>query len=92
MALGFLASAWTGLGRPDSARDVLAQLDRLAATRYVGPIAYASVYTGTGNRERLLYWTRRAFDDHEGIAPLLAHDPLTSGAATIRRSAHCMTD
>ncbi len=73
LALGHLASARRLLGRKRAADAALAELERLAGTVYVGPLARASAYIG--DRAQRLAWLEQAFDAHEGPVPLLNTDP-----------------
>jgi len=68
-ALGFLASASRRLGRADRAREAVQELERMAQTRYVGPLAWFAANSGDVDVE--LTWLERAADAREGSVPLL---------------------
>ena len=71
-ALGSMARILRRLGRQDRASEAIAELERLARSRYVGPLAWASAYADGPER---ITWLARAFDEHEGWVPLLNTDP-----------------
>jgi TolB-like protein/tetratricopeptide (TPR) repeat protein len=71
-AMGFLASAWRRLGRADRAAEVVRDLEQLARSRYVGPIAWLAATFGDDAAQ--LHWLERALDAREGTAPLMSTD------------------
>ena len=74
------------LGRVGPAREELALLERLSATRYVPPYARALIYAGLGERDLTFEWLGKAFDAHD--VHLVFYPSTRSGTsgATIRRS------
>jgi Flp pilus assembly protein TadD len=50
------------LGRLDEARATIDTLHSIAATRYVPPAAFAIVYAGLGDREKVFEWLERAYE------------------------------
>jgi len=54
-------------GRFSEAREVLRQLgsDSDSGTRYVPPVAVALVYAGLGDREAVMVWLAKAYDEHD---------------------------
>ena len=66
MLLGQLGDAYAVAGRTERARDVLARLNNLAATRYVSPYHLAYVYAGLGQRDAAIDCLERAFDERTG--------------------------
>ncbi len=75
MALAFVGAAWAKLGRRDKAEEILRELERLSAHRYVGPISFATVHKDLGDTDTALEWYEKAFDAREGVVPLLNVDP-----------------
>jgi TolB-like protein/tetratricopeptide (TPR) repeat protein len=71
-SLGFLAGAWRRIGRPDRAEEVEREIDRLAATRYVGPLAWFAAHPDEPHIQ--LTWLERAVDAREGAVALLNTD------------------
>ena len=71
-ALGFLAGAWRRLGRPDRAADVVREIDRLAGSRYVGPLVWFAA--NADDPDAQLLWLERAADAREGALALLNTD------------------
>ena len=62
-ALGYFYSL---TGRPEEAGKALANLDRLADTRYVTHCARAMIYVGLDQKSLALDWLEKAVDDHDG--------------------------
>ena len=77
IALGFLAGACRLLGRDRRAAESVARLERLAKSRYVGPMAWFGA--NMGDRDAQLSWLARALDEREGVVPLLNTDPALAG-------------
>ena len=72
LALGFLAGSWKRLGRPDRAKEVVGELEAVAKSRYVSPMAWYAA--STGDVEAQLLWLERALDAREGSVALLNTD------------------
>ena len=51
-------------GRTDEAQQVLRELQEAAAKEKVDPVAFASVYSGLGDREQAINWLRKAYEEH----------------------------
>ncbi len=73
LALGFLAGALRLLGRDEEAGRALADLEGIARVRYVGAMAMAVAHRTTPAGQ--ITWFARAFDEHEGVVPLLRTEP-----------------
>ncbi len=74
MALGFLASACRRLGETTRTEECIAALEGMSRVRYVSAVAWSCAYLG--DQEQYLEWMTRAFDEHEGVVPLLNTDPM----------------
>jgi TolB-like protein/Flp pilus assembly protein TadD len=78
IVLGLIARAYAKLGERDQAVKLLAQLQQLAAHRYVPFGTFAGVYIALGEKDKAIDYLERAYRDHalSGIKvdPML--DPL----------------
>ena len=63
VGLGYKGLVCAMAGREDEARAVLARLESLSESRYVGPLEFALVYAGLGRVDDAITWLRRAHDD-----------------------------
>lgn len=67
-------------GKRDETLELLAQLERRAASAYVSPVAFATLHLGLGDHAKALDWAERAYAERRGwlayfnVNPLL--DPL----------------
>jgi tetratricopeptide (TPR) repeat protein len=75
LAMGALGGMYARRGRTDKALDILHQLEAWSRERYVGPIAMFSLYSGMGDVDAVIEQLCRAFDQHEGVVPVLTVDP-----------------
>jgi eukaryotic-like serine/threonine-protein kinase len=64
--LAQLGQAYGMAGHTAKSRDVLQQLETMAAQRYVSPYHMAYVHTGLGEPDRAMDWLERAFDERAG--------------------------
>ena len=80
-ARGFVAGA---AGRPDEARGILAELERLGNQTYVTPYGIALVHAGLGSNDTALTWLARAFQERSHWLVWLRLDPRWNG---VRRDA-----
>lgn len=83
LALGFLAGARRLAGQPAQAAEAVAALERMAKTRYVGPMAWMGAHAG--DPEAQLQWLARAVDEREGALPLLNTDPAMNPLRALPR-------
>jgi TolB-like protein/Flp pilus assembly protein TadD len=78
IVLGLIAHAYAKLGERDQAVKLLAQLQQVAAHRYVPFSTFAGVYMALGEKDKAIDYLERAYRDHalSGIKvdPML--DPL----------------
>ena len=78
IVLGLIAHAYAKLGQRDQAVKLLAQLQQVAAHRYVPFSTFAGVYMALGEKDKAIDYLERAYRDHalSGIKvdPML--DPL----------------
>jgi tetratricopeptide (TPR) repeat protein len=63
-ALSLLGAAYATAGNDTKAREVLAELERRAKTRYVPALDFAIVQVGRDDRDEAFKWLNRAYDDH----------------------------
>ena len=77
--LASVGHAYAVAGRRREAGNVLEELDRLSAHRYV-PLGYkALVYAGLGDNDRALRWLQSAYDERSGWLRDLGVDPRYDG-------------
>ena len=70
-----LALAYARAGRPDEARATLAELDRLAKTRYMSPYYVATALAALGDREAAFARLEEGLADRSNAMTYLAVDP-----------------
>ncbi|HEY0873525.1 MAG TPA: winged helix-turn-helix domain-containing protein [Vicinamibacterales bacterium] len=68
--LTYLARSLAFAGREAEAREILAELQRRAASEYVPPVVYAWIHTALGEEEKALDWLEIALDARSPTAPL----------------------
>jgi tetratricopeptide (TPR) repeat protein len=51
-------------GRTDEAQQVLRELQETAFGQKVDPVAFAFIYMGLGERDRVIAWLRKAYQAH----------------------------
>ena len=74
--LAFVAHAEANAGRPNEARQILAQLTELAKTRYVPAYAFAVIHMALGEKDQAMEWLEKNVHDHASPATnLLTIDP-----------------
>ncbi|HKQ03697.1 MAG TPA: winged helix-turn-helix domain-containing protein [Blastocatellia bacterium] len=61
--LGTLGRDYVLVGKPDEARRVLAEMDRLAQRQYVSPYDRAIIYATLGDKDQAFAWLNKAYDD-----------------------------
>ena len=61
--LGTLGRDYVLVGKPDEARRVLAEMDRLAQTQYVSPYDRAVIYAALDDKDQAFAWLNKAYDD-----------------------------
>jgi len=73
--LGFkgVAAAWAG--RRAEGQKILDQLEQMRKTRYVEPVTTMQLCAALGDREALMLWSRRAYEDR---SPLMLYAPMAS--------------
>jgi serine/threonine-protein kinase len=72
--LGVLGHYYARNGAIDKAREILEELDRLVATRYVPPHCQVYIYAGANDLDRAFEWQAKAYDD--GASPFYYFSPL----------------
>jgi TolB-like protein/tetratricopeptide (TPR) repeat protein len=72
--LGVLGHYHARNGAIDKAHEILEELARLAATRYVPPHCQAYIYAGANDLDRAFEWQAKAYDD--GASPFYYFSPL----------------
>jgi DNA-binding winged helix-turn-helix (wHTH) protein/tetratricopeptide (TPR) repeat protein len=71
-ARGFVAAV---AGHQDEARQILAELERLAGRTYVTPYGVALVHAGLGSSDAALAWLKKAFEERSHWLVWLRLDP-----------------
>ena len=61
-------------GDRSGAEETLKALDEISATRYVGPGAYAPIFMGLGETEKVFDWLDRAAEAQDGVCWYLLSD------------------
>ena len=81
IVLAMLAQGYAKTDQHEKARDLLSQLEQLAAHRHVGPFTFALIHLGLGDKEKAIDELERAYREHADLGivgikvePLL--DPL----------------
>jgi len=64
------------LGKEAEAREILKQLDEIAATgKYVPPVSWAWIYMGLGENDKAFEWLEKAYEAHATWMVYLKIDP-----------------
>ena len=63
-------------GQVAEARSILAELETRAATEYVSPVAFATIFIGLAEYDRALEWTEKAVDARRGWVAYLNVNPI----------------
>ncbi len=63
--VALLGATYALMGRPEQARQALAQLDEMAKHTYVSPFGYTTIYARLGNVEQLLKWLEVCYEERE---------------------------
>jgi len=64
LLLGLLGQAYAKAGRSDKARQMLAQLEQIATTRYVSSYSFALIHSALGEKEKAVDWLERGYREH----------------------------
>ncbi len=72
-ARGYIAAL---SGVPDASRQVLDELTTQAATRYVSPVAFATVAIGLGDADAAFRWLEAAYQERRGWLAYLNAEPV----------------
>nr|MBA3894443.1 hypothetical protein [Gemmatimonadales bacterium] len=78
-SLGFLGHAYAVAGRVDDARGVLAEMLRIAETRYASPYDIALTHLGLGEQEEAMGWLERGYEGRDHQMAFLKVDPRLDG-------------
>jgi serine/threonine-protein kinase len=70
--LGVVAA---GRGRPEQARDILAELAAQRREGYVSPVAFVMLHTALGEAEQAFAWLDRAYEERRGWLVYLGVEP-----------------
>jgi len=62
----WLAHVYAVSGKRDKAQEMLAKLKKLAKQRYIGPINFAFIYAGLGEKDQAFAWLEKVYQDHDG--------------------------
>ena len=60
-----LGHAYATAGRKGQAQQILQELRRDSAKRYVSPFAFALIYTGLGEKEQAFDWLEKAYQQRD---------------------------
>jgi len=63
-------------GRPDGVAAALAELDRMAAMRYVSPVAYAMIHAARGDADATFEWLEKGYEERRGWLTYLKVEPM----------------
>jgi tetratricopeptide (TPR) repeat protein len=59
-----LGHAYAASGRSREGHEMLNELKRLSAHRYVNPYFVARIYAGLGDRDQTFHWLGKALEEH----------------------------
>ena len=71
----YVVHALARSGKPDAARDYLAQLLEQAKKQYVSPYNVAVIYAGLDDAANAVSWLEKAFQEHSGLLVYVYLDP-----------------
>jgi tetratricopeptide (TPR) repeat protein len=72
--LALLGNVYGRIGAPEKALELIGELDRRRAERYVAPHCWAYIYAGLNDIDRAIEWERKAFAD--GASPFTYFSPI----------------
>jgi len=75
ICLAGLGHAYAGAGRRNDAVQVLEDLKKSSARKYIPPYAFAILYTGLGDKDMGIEWLRKAFENRDIWLVWLKRDP-----------------
>jgi TolB-like protein len=78
LVTGAMAAVCGLLSRQDAARELLRELEEMARSSRVPPVAFALAYLGVGD-DRVFEWLERAIDARDAIATHLPSMPMYDG-------------
>jgi len=64
------------MGQGAEAQAILAELEARAATEYISPVAFATIFIGLADYDRALDWTEKAVDARRGWVAYLNVNPI----------------
>ncbi|HEY8165548.1 MAG TPA: winged helix-turn-helix domain-containing protein [Gemmatimonadaceae bacterium] len=73
--LGLIGYTYAVSGRTAEAKQMLDELHRISAERYVSPYHIAIIHAGLGERDATFHWLEKAYDDREGRLTILRFAP-----------------
>jgi TolB-like protein/cytochrome c-type biogenesis protein CcmH/NrfG len=85
--LGMLGYAYAVAGRTSDARAVLGRMAEAAKVSQLAPFAFASVYSGLGDRDRCFEWLEKAYAGHDENLLNLKVDPVLASVRSDPRFA-----
>jgi TolB-like protein/DNA-binding winged helix-turn-helix (wHTH) protein len=65
--LSFLAEAYGGAGRRSDAENTIREMLRQARTRYISPSHIAGAYIGLRDKNQVMTWLERGFEEHDEV-------------------------
>jgi serine/threonine-protein kinase len=75
VVLAVLSYAYARAGQIGQAKKLLEELQQLAQTRYVQPIAFIVIYTGLGEIDKALDWLEKALHECDIMAVAITAEP-----------------
>lgn len=88
--VAFLGAAYGKAGRRDDALKVLSQLENMAKRRRVAPEAFALIYIGLGDHDRVFFWAEKTYEQRSGILARLKVEPILDPVRSDPRFANLM--
>ena len=74
--ISFLGHAYAKAGKPREARQMLAQLLRLAQKQYVSSYFIALIYLGLGETDQTFAWLEQAYEERSGFLAFINVEPM----------------
>jgi len=75
-AIAGIGATHARAGRPEGAAAAIAELDRMAAGRYVSPVAYAMIHAARGDADALFHWLEKGYEERRGWLTYLKVEPM----------------
>jgi adenylate cyclase len=76
---GYLGYAYAVSGDRAKAEKALRELQQLAKRQYVSPTAFATIYLGLGDKEKVLEWLEKSYEQQDSACWYLKIDQIYDG-------------